>query len=72
MMSQPWTQRDRCNLSGVVPDDANGRLTVHLSQPDPELLDKLTNLVYPRPDGSPTAPRLPSRCRVPGRTKSPR
>jgi peptide/nickel transport system substrate-binding protein len=55
MMSQPWTQRDRCNLSGVVPDDANGRLTVHLSQPDPELLDKLTNLVYPRPEGSPTA-----------------
>jgi peptide/nickel transport system substrate-binding protein len=64
MTSQPWTQRDRCNLTGVVPDDANGRLTIHLSQPDPELLDKLTNLVYPRPDGFPTAlapaPPMPS------------
>ena len=63
MVSQPWTQRDRCDLSGVVPDDANGRLTVHLSQPDPELLDKLTNLVYPRPDGLTAlapGPSLPS------------
>jgi ABC-type transport system substrate-binding protein/DNA-binding SARP family transcriptional activator len=52
--SPRWTQREHCNLTGVVPDDANGRLTVRLSEPDPELLDKLTNLVYPRPAGIPT------------------
>ncbi|MEP6648877.1 MAG: ABC transporter substrate-binding protein [Lapillicoccus sp.] len=54
-----------CDLRmGAVPDDANGRLTIHLTKPDPELLDKLTNSVYPRPVGfegsSELGPALPS------------
>jgi ABC-type transport system substrate-binding protein/DNA-binding SARP family transcriptional activator len=48
-----------CDLhAGVEPDDRNGRLTIHLTKPDPLFLDKLTNSVYPRPAGSPTGAGL--------------
>ena len=43
-----------CDLSGgVSADDATGRLTVHLVAPDPELLEKLPQLLYPVPPGTP-------------------
>src|SRR5205823_5040074 len=36
------TKTLKCDLSkGVVADDANSMLTIHLTAPDPELLDKL-------------------------------
>ena len=43
-----------CDLSrGVTADDDAMRLTVHLSEPDPELLYKLAYLVAPAPPGTP-------------------
>lgn len=43
-----------CDLSrGVTADDATGRLTIHLAQPDPELLEKLAPLLFPGPAGTP-------------------
>ena len=54
-----------------MPDDANGRLTIHLSQPDPELLDKLTNLVYPNAARARLTAALGAAvCRVRGPTRS--
>ncbi len=42
----------RCDLSrGVETDDAGGRVTFHLSAPDPDFLAKLSILVYPLPAG---------------------
>jgi ABC-type transport system substrate-binding protein/DNA-binding SARP family transcriptional activator len=50
----PSDGTDKCDLSrGMVPEDANGLLTIHLSRPDPELLYKLTLLVVPTPEGTP-------------------
>ncbi|MFZ1287935.1 MAG: ABC transporter substrate-binding protein, partial [Candidatus Phosphoribacter sp.] len=44
----------RCTLSaGVSADDATRRLTIRLSQPDPDFLYKLTYLVTPVPPGTP-------------------
>jgi len=43
-----------CNLRrGVVADDADGRVTFHLTAPDPLFLHKLTLLVVPAPAGTP-------------------
>ena len=43
-----------CDLSGgVVTDDATGRVTFHLVEPDPQFLYKLTLLVVPAPPGTP-------------------
>ena len=54
-----------CDLSkGVVADDANHRLTIHLSRPDPELLEKLAYFVVPMPAGTPT--KVPTRTLIPG------
>lgn len=39
---------------GVTADDATGRFTIRLDQPDPELLEKLSLLLYPAPAGTPT------------------
>jgi YVTN family beta-propeller protein len=45
-----------CDLSrGVVADDTTGRLTIHLTQPDSELLEKLALLLFPAPVGTPMA-----------------
>ena len=38
---------------GVTADDATGRFTIRLDQPDPELLEKLSLLLYPAPAGTP-------------------
>jgi YVTN family beta-propeller protein len=38
---------------GVTADDATGRFTIRLDQPDPELLEKLSLLLYPAPVGTP-------------------
>ena len=41
-----------CSLqphAGQCRTTPRGRLTIHLTEPDAEFLDKLTNLVYPRP-----------------------
>ena len=44
-----------CDLSaGVVTDDATGRVTFHLTTPDPDFLEELTRFVYPTPAGTPT------------------
>jgi ABC-type transport system substrate-binding protein len=44
--------RGACDLSrGVETDDLTGRVSIHLSSPDPNLLNKLTTLVYPVPAG---------------------
>jgi ABC-type transport system substrate-binding protein len=46
--------RRRCDLSrGVIADDAQGRVTFHLTAPDPQFLYKLTLLVVPAPAGTP-------------------
>jgi peptide/nickel transport system substrate-binding protein len=46
-----------CDLSqGVTADDDTMQLTVHLSEPDPELLYKLAYLVAPAPPGTPLQP----------------
>jgi YVTN family beta-propeller protein len=45
-----------CNLArGIVPDDATGTIVFHLSAPDPEFLDQLTEEDYtaPVPPGTP-------------------
>src|SRR3954454_19710909 len=43
-----------CDLShGVVADDVAGRLTFHLTAPDPLFLHELTLLVVPAPPGTP-------------------
>ena len=43
-----------CDLSkGVVADDDAGRVTFHLTAPDPQFLPKLTILVVPAPPGTP-------------------
>ncbi|MDX6299764.1 MAG: hypothetical protein QOF53_978, partial [Nocardioidaceae bacterium] len=43
-----------CDLSkGVVADDAEGRVTFHLTAPDPQFNHKLTLLVVPAPPGTP-------------------
>ena len=42
-----------CDLSrGVVADDTAGRLTIHLTDPDSELLEKLALLLFPVPPGT--------------------
>jgi peptide/nickel transport system substrate-binding protein len=44
-----------CDASrGLTFDDTTGRLTIHLTEPDPELLEKLALLVFPVPEGTPT------------------
>jgi YVTN family beta-propeller protein len=44
---------DTCDLSrGVVTDDPTGRVTFHLSKPDPEFTYKLTEYVHPTPPGT--------------------
>lgn len=44
---------DACDLSrGVVTDDATGRVTFHLSKPDPEFTYKLAGYVHPAPPGT--------------------
>ena len=46
-----------CDISrGVTFDDDAMRLTIHLSEPDPELLYKLAYLVAPAPPGTPMEP----------------
>ena len=59
-----------------MPDDANGRLTIRLTKPDAQFLDKLTNFVYPRPAGTPTGADLvgcsPEHGALPGRVGGPR
>lgn len=41
---------DRCDLSaGVQADDATGRVTLHLTKPDPDFLYRLALLVFPTP-----------------------
>jgi YVTN family beta-propeller protein len=43
-----------CDLGrGVVADDTTGRLTIRLTEPDSELLEKLALLLFPAPDGTP-------------------
>jgi YVTN family beta-propeller protein len=43
-----------CDLSkGVVADDDAGRVTFHLTAPDPQFLPKLTILAVPAPPGTP-------------------
>jgi len=43
-----------CDLSkGVSADDESGRLTIRLTEPDPELLDKLAFFVVATPPGTP-------------------
>ena len=55
----------RCNLSGIITDDAAGTIMFRLSQPDPDFLYKLAlPLTSPAPPGAPThtiirAPFLP-------------
>lgn len=54
-----------CDLGkGVVADDANHLLTIHLSRPDPELLEKLAYFVVPMPAGTPAT--VPTRTWIPG------
>jgi YVTN family beta-propeller protein len=43
----------QCNLSGVSADNTSRRLTVRLSEPDPDFLAKLAYFVVPAPPGSP-------------------
>ncbi len=53
-----------CDLSaGLVTDDATRRVTFNLVAPDALFLDKLANLVYPVPPGTPT---VLSKVPVPG------
>jgi YVTN family beta-propeller protein len=48
-----------CDLSGgVVADDATGRLTIRLVEPDPELLEKLPQLLFPVPAGTPSGDQM--------------
>jgi YVTN family beta-propeller protein len=42
-----------CNLQGVTGDNTTRRLTVRLSEPDPDFLAKLAYFVAPAPAGSP-------------------
>ena len=43
-----------CDLSnGMDADDPTGRVTIRLIQPDPELLEELSVLLYPVPSGTP-------------------
>jgi peptide/nickel transport system substrate-binding protein len=37
----------------MTADDVSGRVTIHLTTPDPELLEKLSVLLYPAPPGTP-------------------
>jgi YVTN family beta-propeller protein len=44
----------RCDLSrGIVADDTNYTVTIHLTAPDPDFLYKLTNFVKAAPPGAP-------------------
>ncbi len=48
-----------CDLSrGVVADDTAGRLTIRLTEPDSELLEKLALLLFPAPVGTPMADQV--------------
>jgi YVTN family beta-propeller protein len=48
-----------CDLSrGVLADDTAGRLTIRLTEPDSELLEKLALLLFPAPDGTPMADQV--------------
>jgi YVTN family beta-propeller protein len=42
-----------CQLSGVTADNTSRRLTVRLTEPDPDFMAKLTYFVAPAPPGSP-------------------
>ena len=73
---------EQCKLEGVSADDATRRLTVRLSEPDPDFLAKLALFVVPAPPGSPlkdvgmtttipgTGPYLVSEVRSDGLTLS--
>jgi ABC-type transport system substrate-binding protein/DNA-binding SARP family transcriptional activator/streptogramin lyase len=41
-----------CELPGVTTDNAAMQLTIHLSEPDPALVDKLAYIVAPAPEGT--------------------
>ena len=49
--AQPCTDDpDHCDLSeGVQPDDATGRVSFHLTEPDPDFLYRLALFVFPTP-----------------------
>ena len=40
---------DHCDLAGVQVDDTTGRVSFHLSEPDPDFVYRLVLLVYPTP-----------------------
>ena len=44
---------EHCDLQGVSADDTTRRLTVRLSEPDPDFVAKLALFVAPAPPGSP-------------------